>query len=80
MNLILDCKTRWNSIEEMVGRFLTVKECVVLALNDLGLSYMWNEAQYPTLSELHKVLETIRLAVEGLERRDATLLTSESIF
>ena len=65
LNLILDCKTRWNSIEEMVGRFLAVKECVVLALNDLGSSYMWNEAQYPTLLELHKVMEPIRLAVEG---------------
>ena len=64
----------------MVGRFLAVKECVVLTLNDLGSSYMCNEAQYPTLLELHKVLEPIRLAVEGLERRDATLLTSEGIF
>ena len=58
----------------MVGRFLAVKECVVFALNDLGSSYMWNEAQYPIL------LEPIRLAVEGLERPDATLLTSEGIF
>ena len=36
--------------------------------------------QYPTLLELHKVLEPICLAVEGLEQRDATFLTSEGIF
>lgn len=80
LNLILDCKTRWNSIEDMIERFLTVKESVVSALNDIGSSYMWNEAQYPKLLELHKVLGPIRLATEGLGRRDANLLTSEGIF
>lgn len=80
LNLILDCKTRWNSVEDMIGRFLAVKECVVSALNDIGSSYMWNEAEYPKLLELHKVLGPIRLAAEALGRRDANLLTSEGIF
>ena len=41
---------------------------------------MWNEAQYPKLLEIHKVLRPIRLAAVGLGRRDANLLTSEGIF
>jgi hypothetical protein len=64
----------------MIERFITLKECVVLALNDIGASHMLNEAYYPKIVELLNVLRTVRLAAEALGRRDANLLTSEGIF
>ena len=64
----------------MIERFITLKECVVLALNDIGASHMWNEAYYPKIIELLNVLGPERLAAEALGRRDANLLTSEGIF
>jgi hypothetical protein len=48
-SLILDCKTRWNNLEVMIERFITLKECVVVALNDTGAFHMWNEAYYPKI-------------------------------
>ena len=38
LSLILDCKTRWNNLEAMIEGFITLKDCVVLALNDIKLS------------------------------------------
>jgi hypothetical protein len=80
LSLILDGKTRWNSLEAMIERFITLKECVVVALNDIGDSHMWNEAYYPKIIELLNVLGPVRLAAEALGWRDANLLTSEGIF
>jgi hypothetical protein len=56
LGIILDCKTRWNSLEAVIERFITLKECVVVALNDIGASHMWNEAYYPKIIELLNVL------------------------
>jgi hypothetical protein len=62
----------------VIERFITLKECVVLALNNTGASHMWNEAYYPNIIELDNVLGPVRLAAKALGRRDANLLTSEA--
>ena len=80
ISLILDCKTRWKSLEAIIERFIILKECVVLALNDIGASHMWNEAYYPKIIELLNVFGPVRLAAEALGRRDTNLLTSGGIF
>jgi hypothetical protein len=67
-------------LEAMIERFITLKECVVSALNDIGASHMWNEAYYPKIIELFIVLGPVRLAAEALGRRDANLLKSEGTF
>jgi hypothetical protein len=33
----------------VIERFITLKECVVVALNDIGASHMWNVAYYPKI-------------------------------
>lgn len=72
---------RWNSLEAMLERFVHLKECVVLTLNDLNASHMWNEDEEDyKIVELLKVLGLIRLAAKALGRQDANLLTSEGIF
>lgn len=80
ISLILDCQTRWNSLEIMIERFITLKECILLTLNDIGASHMWNELHYSNIMELCKALGPVRLAAEALGQRDANLLKSEGIF
>jgi hypothetical protein len=63
----------------MTERFITLKECVVVALNDIGASHMWNEAYCPKIIELLNVLGPVRLVAKALGRRDANLLTSKDI-
>jgi hypothetical protein len=60
----------------MIEGFITLKDCLVLALNYIGASHMWNEAYYPKIIELLNVLGPVRLAAETSGRRDANLLTS----
>ena len=43
LSLILDGKTRCNSLEAMTEGFITLKKCVVVALNDIGAFHMCNE-------------------------------------
>jgi hypothetical protein len=64
----------------MIERFITLKEYVVLALNDIGACHMWNEAYYPKIIELLNVFRPVCLAPEALGWRAANLLTSEGIF
>ncbi|GLV38179.1 hypothetical protein CBL_12825 [Carabus blaptoides fortunei] len=63
----------------IIERFITIKDCVVLALNDIGASHMWNEAQFPQINELHEVLGPVRPAAVALGRRDANILTKVRI-
>ena len=42
LNLIMDCKTRWNSMVAMVERFLYIIEQVRTALKDMG-SFLLDE-------------------------------------
>ncbi|XP_014285448.1 uncharacterized protein [Halyomorpha halys] len=52
----------------MLERFAHLKECVVLTLNDLNASHMWNtdEEEYYKVVELLKLLGPIKLAGEAL--------------
>jgi hypothetical protein len=37
LNLLVDIKTRWNSIVQMIEKFLLLKDCIKLALSELNL-------------------------------------------
>lgn len=70
LNLKLDCKTRWNSTDTMIERFLTVHNSVSSTLRELSLS------QY-LVKDLHNSLHPITMAVEALSDRNANLITAE---
>jgi len=38
LKLILDSKTRWNSLLEMIEKFVTVEKCIRMALVEVGSS------------------------------------------
>lgn len=43
LNLLLDVRTRWNSMMQMVERFLKLKNAIKKALIDLNMSSMWRD-------------------------------------
>lgn len=78
-SLRLDYRTCWNNIKIMLERFLMVYNSVSVTLADLNLKNYCVDDILPQLTQLSDVLKPITLAVEALERRDTTLVTSEGI-
>ena len=79
MKLILDSKTRWNSLLEMINIFVRVEKCIRMALVEIGTFTTITNAEIKTLHDLIDVLEPVKHAVDRLCRRNATLLTAERI-
>ena len=79
LSLILDCKTRWNSLLSMLERFLALKTCIQKALIDLNHPVFLNESDFVVLSEIIEVLAPVKLAVDALCRRDAYLCTADAV-
>ena len=77
--LILDSKTRWNSLLEMIKIFVKAEKCIRMALVEIGTSITVTDAEIKILCDLIDVLEPVKHAVDGLSRRNATLLTAERI-
>ena len=78
--LVLDCKTRWSSMYEMVEGFICLKKCISKALLDLLIEHGICTTEFSFLNELKCALEPIKLAVEALCGKDTTLLTAEGVF
>lgn len=77
--LFLDCKTRWNSTEQMLERFVLVYESIVLALNDFNLNELVIDAvNMSMIKNVLKCLQPIKVAVEELGKRGANLLSAEA--
>ena len=78
LNLILDCKTRWSSLLEMLLRIIQLKLPVQKALLDLGASVYLSDHEFIKIEAIAKALIPIKIAVEALCRRDANLITAEA--
>lgn len=77
--LLLDVRTRWNSMLTMIERFLKLKNAIKKALIDLNSSQKWNEDNIAVVQKLQMILTPTKLAVEALSRQDANILTAEAI-
>lgn len=76
--LILDSKTRWNSMLTMIQRFIKVKKAVFKSLVDFSLeNLMLSDDELTVIENLAKSLELIVLGSEMICRREATLLTAD---
>ncbi|CAB3232008.1 unnamed protein product [Arctia plantaginis] len=72
--LLLDVRTRWNSMLTMIERFLLLKKAIKKALIDLDSSQKWNEDNITVLQKLQMILTPTKLGVEALSRQDDNLL------
>ena len=79
LKLILDSKTKWNSLLEMIKIFVRAEKYIRMALVEIGTSTTITSAEIKILHDLIDVLEPVKHAVDGLCRRNATLLTAERI-
>lgn len=78
LELVLDCKTRWNSLVDMLTRFYRVQNCISKSLIDLKSNIRFTEEDWECIAMLQRCLQPVKLGVEVLSRRDATLLTAET--
>ncbi|GBN17013.1 hypothetical protein AVEN_74390-1 [Araneus ventricosus] len=78
LSLILDCRTRWNSILAMIERFHKMKVCIDKALIYIGSDTTFSCLEWSKIKDLIESLQPFKLAVEALCRRDSTLLTAET--
>ena len=81
LGLILDTKTRWNSLLAMLDRFLDVKSVVAKVLVDMSKFDLYpSEGEIRTCEELVRSLKVVEKASLSLGRRDCSLEKSEKIF
>ncbi|CAG9136162.1 unnamed protein product [Plutella xylostella] len=77
--LCRDVKTRWNSIETMISRFIEVKNCIKKALIDINYGHLWHEENLAVLEDLVKIMNPIKLAVEALSSQKANITVCEAV-
>ena len=66
LNLTLDCKTRWNSLEAMVSRFLELRKSISKVLIDIKDSPNLSDGEFEILSQLVEALTPIRMLSEAI--------------
>lgn len=76
LKLILDVKTRWNTLASAIQRFLKLIDCINNALEELGLE-SFNENYVNVLKNVSITLEPTMLAVQELSKNSANLITAE---
>lgn len=76
--LMLDSKTRWNTLLLMMERFLKLKNPIMKALIDLNLQINFSDSEFDLISKTVSVLLPIKLAVEALCRKNSNLLTANA--
>ena len=79
LKLILDSKTRWNNLLEIIKIFVRAKKCIRMALVEVGTSTTITNAEIKILHDLIDVLEPVKHAVDGLCGTNATFLIAERI-
>lgn len=78
LELILDCKTRWSSLLNMIYRFYKLRLCVSKALIDAKSDIYFTDEEWSKMKDLISCLEPVKLGVEVLCRRDSTLISAET--
>ncbi|GFY09447.1 uncharacterized protein TNCV_4321261 [Trichonephila clavipes] len=76
----LDTKTRCNSLLSMLERFLEIKSAISKALIDIKEEQMMVNVEFETVTTVVKGLKPVKIGLEKLCSRNATLLTAEGVF
>jgi hypothetical protein len=79
--MILDTKTRWNSLLAMLERYVEIRSPVSKALIDLKNTDIEIEKEEATvIQNVVSALLPVKTGAEKLGNRDSTLLSSEAVF
>ena len=78
LQLILDCRTRWSTLLNMLERIVKLRIPIHKALLDLDIDIKLNDEEFHHINNIVQALDPIKLAVEELCRREANLITAEA--
>ena len=77
MKLILDVKTRWNSLQSMLTRFIKLWSCIKKAFIDCGTQSAVSDDEFVIVQQLASILEPVKVTSDALCRDDATLISAD---
>lgn len=77
LKLVLDCKTRWTSLEKMIQRFLEVKDAINKACIDMKIPFSFTDEQLVLLNEILVVLKSATHTIMILSSDKANLNTAD---
>jgi len=77
LKLILDCKTRWNSLLFMLERFYQLKSCVQKALIDVKIEISFTKEELDIVSFIIAALAPVKRSVEALCSRETDLYQAD---
>lgn len=72
LKLILDCKTRWNSMLDMLERFILLEDSTKKAIIDLKMNSLLDH-EYDIIKEVPRVLHPVKITIEALCARNMDL-------
>ena len=78
LQLILDSRTRWSTLLNMLERIVKLRIPVHKALLDLNIDIKLNNEEFQQINNIVQALYPIKLAVEALCRREENLITAEA--
>ena len=78
LNMILDCKTCWSSLVNMLERIVQIKVPTQKALLDLNQGIYFTDEEFALISSIVDAMNPIKMALEALCRRDTNLITAEA--
>ncbi|XP_035714943.1 uncharacterized protein LOC118438569 [Folsomia candida] len=80
LSLLLDSKTRWNSLMDMMERFYNLRSCIRKSLIDLKpeVKIYLDDDDVNQIHQLIQALGPLKLTVEVLCRRDSNLLSADA--
>ncbi len=76
--LIMDVKTRWNSLEEMINMFLKNFEWIEQALRSLKEKINFSSKEIVDLTELQKSLSPVKILVHHLSANHTSISSADS--
>ena len=77
--LLLDCKTRWNSLLVMLERFYELKKEIKMVMVQLDVPFDLSKKEVKEKNEMCEALAPFKAAVDALSSKDADMLLSEKI-
>lgn len=75
---LIDCKTRWNSLCDMLERFYILRNCIKKVYIDEALEFDINNEELKTINDISKALSPVKATVEMLCRRETNLIQADS--
>jgi len=75
--LLLDCRTGWSSLADMLNQFLMLHTSIQKALIDLGETTQLTDGDFGMIEEMVSSLEPVKIAVKAICRRDTNLIGAE---